>query len=113
MLAGGTLGGQLGIWDEREGGQPRHITKIEHSHRDRVNKVVWINSKGYNEFFTGSGDGRVLWWDVRKFGKPLEILEMDVMNGKSGEPEGVSCIGYEFTIPMKFMVGTDRGNVYF
>ena len=75
-MAGGCYRGQVSFWDERVGGRPQGMTEIEHSHKDRVNKAKWVNNKGCTEFFTGAGDGVVKWWDIRKFGTPIDSLVM-------------------------------------
>jgi len=98
------------------------------SHIEPVYKTMWISSKTASEFFTASTDGTVLWWDIRKFTNPLERLVVDPKikddDGSTDkkktakwEPcleraQGASCLEYEPTIPTKFMVGTEQGNVF-
>ncbi len=57
---------------------------------------------------------QVKWWDLRKFVEPIEVLILDP--SRDGKPDlerahGASCLEFETTVPTKFMVGTDRGEL--
>eukprot|EP00128_Syssomonas_multiformis_P018454 Colp12_sorted_trinity150504_noHs@34982 len=109
VLIGGSYNGLISYWDTRKGALPVDVSPIEKSHRDPVYKVLWIQSKTGTECFSVSTDGQVLWWDIRKLGEPTESLLLDP--GKSGKPLGGVVLDYDFTMPTKFMVGTEQGSV--
>jgi len=54
----------------------------------------------------------VKWWDIRSLSKPLDTLVMDPEHGSRDQAESVSCMEFEPSIPIRFMVGTNQGNVY-
>ncbi|CAL8309424.1 unnamed protein product [Boreogadus saida] len=112
ILAGGCYNGQIAYWDTRKGGQPVDTSKIEHSHRDPVYKVIWLPSKTGTDVFSASTDGQVLWWDTRKISEPTEKLILD-LNKESNLDNALGAISLEFesTMPTKFMVGTEQGMV--
>ena len=71
-----------------------------------------MQSKNNSEFFTGSSDGRILWWDMRKLSKPTETLVVDLDNTKDPKEEnaiGVTSINYEPSMGTKFLFGTESG----
>lgn len=54
-----------------------------------------------------------MWWDARKLTEPTEVLVLDLSKNESvDEPEwkkwarlhGVSCMDYEPSIPIRFIV---------
>ena len=61
---------------------------------------------------SGSGDGLVKWWDIRTLSRPLDTLVMDPEKGSRDQAESVSCMEFEPSIPIRFMVGTNQGNVH-
>lgn len=48
-----------GYWDTRCGSQPVQMSATEHSHKDPVYKVIWLQTKIGNETFSASTDGQV------------------------------------------------------
>ena len=50
---------QICWWDSREGGQPAGMIPMDQCHIDPVYKTIWLNAKAGTEFFTGSTDGMV------------------------------------------------------
>ncbi|MFT7802477.1 dynein intermediate chain 2, axonemal-like [Arapaima gigas] len=112
ILLGGSYNGQIAYWDTRKGGQPVEMSTIEHSHRDPVYKVIWLQSKTGTDAFSASTDGQVLWWDIRKMNEPTERLVLD-LNKKGNLDNALGAISLEFepTMPTKFMVGTEQGLV--
>ncbi|KAM4662025.1 dynein axonemal intermediate chain 2 [Discoglossus pictus] len=112
ILVGGCYNGQITYWDTRKGGQPVEMSVIEHSHRDPVYKVIWLQSKTGTECFSASTDGQVLWWDIRKMSEPTENLVLDITK-KSNLDIALGAVSLEFepTLPTKFMVGTEQGVV--
>uniref|UniRef100_A0A4W5QMM0 Dynein, axonemal, intermediate chain 2b n=1 Tax=Hucho hucho TaxID=62062 RepID=A0A4W5QMM0_9TELE len=112
ILVGGSYNGQIAYWDTRKGSQPVEMSTIEHSHRDPVYKVIWLQSKTGTDTFSASTDGQVLWWDIRKMSEPTERLVLDP-NKKGNLDNALGAISLEFetTMPTKFMVGTEQGLV--
>lgn len=56
-----------------------------------------------------------MWWDARKLAEPTEVLVLDLSKNENvDEPEwtkwarshGVSCMDYEPSIPIRFIVST-------
>ena len=86
----------------------------------------WIGKTGH-EFFTGSSDGFIKWWDIRSviiiktmitdhnirnFSSPVRQYCMESAHTKNQEfPPGINSLSFEPTIPSKFMVGTEQGGV--
>ncbi|XP_056101402.1 dynein axonemal intermediate chain 2 [Rhinichthys klamathensis goyatoka] len=112
ILVGGGYNGQIAYWDTRKGSQPVEMSTIEHSHRDPVYKVIWLQSKTGMDIFSASTDGQVLWWDIRKLSEPTERLVLDPSK-KWNLDNALGAISLEFetTMPTKFMVGTEQGLV--
>ena len=99
------------------------------AHSEPVFKTMWISSKTGSEFFTASSDGKVclgwvtckhpdilnikvLWWDTRSFTEPVDRLVLDPYledEDNVSRAQGASILEYEWTIPSKFMVGTQQG----
>ena len=136
LIAGGCYNGQVLYWDERRGGKPVAEISLSHSHSEPVFKTIWTSSKTGSEFFTASSDGlvkyflkifpllvnsccQVLWWDIRKFVKSVDKLILDPyqednvsLEGATESAQGASTLEYEWTIPSKFMVGTQQGRYF-
>lgn len=113
-LVAGLFSGQVAAFDTRSGSTPVAASDREVGHRDPVNSVLWINSKSGSEFFSGSSDGQVIWWDIRKL-QPIECLLMDPQRTDDQVLErsfGVSVLEYEPTIPTRFMCGTEQGMLF-
>lgn len=77
-LLSGLQSGQVCIWDTRKGGVPTGFSNPDTSHRDPVHAALWISSKTGKDFFSGSTDGIVKWWDTRKLSEPIEELILDI-----------------------------------
>ena len=141
LLAGGCHNGQVCYWDCRAGGRPVGVVGRASAHSGPVSTTKWVSSKTAAEFFTAASDGRVsgtvyinsqiiadtgnlltprssyhqtliycskiLWWDIRQLSQPSDLLTLE----EEGE-EGATVLEYEWTIPAKFMVGTQRGDVF-
>jgi dynein intermediate chain 2 len=109
MLLGGQYNGQVAIFDPRKGTRPVEVSPIEKSHRDPVFSVKFLASKQGTDAFSCSSDGQVLFWDVRKLAEPVETLMIDPM--QDGKLLGGVALEYESTMPTKFQVGTEQGEV--
>lgn len=111
ILVGGGYNGQIGYWDTRSGSRPVQMSAIEHSHRDPVYKVIWLQSKICTETFSASTDGQVLFWDIRKMSEPSKRLVLDPSK-KGNRDNAFGAVSMEFENTMaKFMVGTEQGVV--
>ncbi|XP_031694151.1 dynein intermediate chain 2, axonemal-like, partial [Anarrhichthys ocellatus] len=111
-LVGGSYNGQIAYWDTRRGSQPVEVSSVEHSHRDPVYKIIWLQSKTGTDAFSVSTDGQVLWWDVRRLSEPTERLVLDPSReGNLDRALGAISLDFESTMPTKFMVGTEEGLV--
>ncbi|XP_046650612.1 dynein intermediate chain 3, ciliary-like [Daphnia pulicaria] len=77
ILAGGSIYGAVGIWDVRKSQGPVECVPIGVGQSESVTSLIWSNSKAGGEFFSASGDGQVLWWDMRKLNAPIDALLLD------------------------------------
>eukprot|EP00033_Pygsuia_biforma_P003171 GCRY01003479.1.p1 GENE.GCRY01003479.1~~GCRY01003479.1.p1 ORF type:complete len:569 (-),score=172.78 GCRY01003479.1:437-2143(-) len=128
LLLGGTYTGIVGCWDTRKGGSAVDTTPVEKGHRDPVTRVAWIQSKSGSECLTISTDGRALWWDTRKLSEAAETLPLEIkglgpansnaLAGVGNPGPGISTgtvggfsLDYDFSMPTRFMVGSERGHV--
>jgi dynein intermediate chain 2 len=110
ILGGGQYNGQVAYWDTRKGHAPVETSPIEHSHRDPVYDLAWMQSKTGTECMTCSTDGWVYWWDIRRISEPVEKLQ--VMDKVSKSVYGAVSMEYEAIAgPTKFLVGTEQGSV--
>lgn len=76
--------------------------------------VKWIATKSNTEFFSGSSDGRAMWWDTRKLREPTEVLVFDLQVPNKPEMDraiGVASADYEPSVGTKFMFGLENGIV--
>jgi len=112
QLLAGLHSGQVCIWDTRLGGVPTRFSPPDRSHRDPVHQALWIQSKTGTDFFSTSTDGIVKWWDTRKINEPVEELILDITKKENAHLAlGAVSLEFEPTMPTKFMVGTERGNI--
>ncbi|XP_018312300.1 dynein intermediate chain 3, ciliary [Mycetomoellerius zeteki] len=114
ILASGLVSGQVCSWDVRTGSTPVQMSHRQFSHRDCVTAVKWIATKSNTEFFSGSSDGRAMWWDTRKLREPTEILVFDLQTPNEQKIDraiGVSSSDYEPSVGTKFMFGLENGIV--
>ncbi|KAK3256094.1 Dynein, 70 kDa intermediate chain, flagellar outer arm [Cymbomonas tetramitiformis] len=110
VLVSGLYNGQLAFYDTRKSTRPIDSSSIEHSHRDPVYDVAWLQSKTAAECLSVSTDGFAYYWDIRKIAEPVDSLPLKE-KGSSSALGGVS-LDYEVAAgPTKFMVGTEQGAV--
>ncbi|CAG5033568.1 unnamed protein product [Parnassius apollo] len=115
-LAASLLSGRVGVWDTRSGGDPALLCPQHIAHRDLARRLLFINTKSGQEFFSSGPDGVCKWWDMRNLNEVTDELIIDLVKS-STEPQnmatanGVSALEYEPTIPSRFMVGTENGLV--
>lgn len=48
--------------------------------------------------FSTSTDGRVMWWDIRKLGEPVETLQLEFAGYRPGQKLGGITLEYESTM---------------
>jgi dynein intermediate chain 2 len=111
ILATGLYNGQVCYWDGRKSTRAIDTSPIEHSHRDPVYDIVWLQSKTGTEMASCSTDGSAFWWDIRRMGEPVDTLTL-VEKGEGKTVLGGVCMEYDSAAgPTKFMVGTEQGTV--
>ncbi|CAH1391423.1 unnamed protein product [Nezara viridula] len=115
MLLGGLMTGQLCYWDLRASTTPAAFSGLHTTFREPPSGALWVHSKTGFDCFATSPDGQVIWYDVRYFDKPIESLILD-FHAKDQAPSlantvGVSTLEFEPTIPTRFMLGLETGNV--
>eukprot|EP00762_Andalucia_godoyi_P000256 ANDGO_03198.mRNA.1 Dynein intermediate chain 3 len=112
ILIGGCYNGILSFWDSRKGSMPFDSSLIEKSHRDPVYDVKWLATKTNTECMSCSTDGQVLFWDTRKIGEPIEVLQLEPAKQESYRGIlGAVSLDYDPSNAAKFMVGTEQGLV--
>lgn len=116
VLVGGLEDGRVCLFDIRVQEEPVTISPIYLAHRDPVSALLYIESHVNTEFFSGSTDGKCMWWDVRNVSSPVDLLVMSVRvpPGKQislANAEGVNTLQYDRAYPTKFLCGTDTGLV--
>lgn len=129
IIAGGRADGIVSLFDTRVGGKAQLNSEMEHSHKDFVGSLQWIQSKSNTEFFTGAGDGGIMWWDTRSMAAPYESFtlglgtsgivttpEENETNSESNSPNkyviGCTVLEYIQSMPSRFSVGTQNGTVF-
>ncbi len=113
LICAGYINGTVACYDIRKGGTSTVTSELHVSHKDYVTRALWINSKSNSEFFSAGEDGCVMWWDMRNMAQPAETFYCDPM--KRNSPESalvISCLEFESTVPIKYMVGTYCGNIF-
>ncbi|CAG4982985.1 unnamed protein product [Colias eurytheme] len=116
IFVGGLEDGKVCIFDTRVQFDPILISPAYVAHRDPVNALLFIPSRLNIEFFSGSTDGKCMWWDMRNTSFPIDSLIMSVRIPPGEQislanSEGVSCLQYDKAFPTKFLCGTDSGLV--
>lgn len=115
VLASGINSGQVVVWDTRAGGEEQLVSNHEFSHRDQINSLVWFASKTNSEFFTGSNEGQIMWWDIRKIDKPMEKMFLAPIKTDTGKLErafAISALDSDPSIATKYMAGTENGILF-
>lgn len=96
QLGFGCYNGTVGIWDFRVDSRlPSVISEVETSHHEPVVDLIWMSSKGGNEFVSCSTDGKVFWWDSRNLSAPtdqLTVSEQSLALSSSASIIGISII---------------------
>ncbi|CAG5050468.1 unnamed protein product [Parnassius apollo] len=116
IIIGGLQDGRVCIFDIRAMEKPTLISPAHLAHREPVSALLNILSRTNNEFFTGSTDGKCMWWDSRNLEEPLDTLIISSRRNPDADvslanAEPISVLQYERSIPTKFLCGTDTGLV--
>ncbi|BFG01910.1 dynein intermediate chain 3 ciliary [Drosophila madeirensis] len=117
-LAGGTWLGKVCIWNTFGSGLPLRMCPLETAHRESIKALCWVHSKSNTELYTGSLDGSIKLWDMRDLMMPvLELLLEPVPQERQKRQErhnahGVMVLEFEYTIPVRFIIGSDMGCVF-
>jgi len=120
QIAFGCYNGLVGVWDVRSNKKaPEFLSEVENSHHEPVVDLIWLSSKGGNEFVTCSTDGRVNWWDYKNLSQPTDsvlVSEMapdkDVpLKERFDETIGSTCIEYVPDFGPKYLMGTEKGSI--
>ncbi|KAI8035230.1 dynein intermediate chain 3, ciliary [Drosophila gunungcola] len=114
-MVGGTGLGQVCLWSTLEGGLPIRNCPLEVSHRETTSALCWVHSKSNTEFYSGSLDGSIKYWDTRDLKMPMQelLLEPEPQERQSRmDSHGVTVLEFEYTIPVRFIIGSDMGHVF-
>ncbi|XP_017113417.1 dynein intermediate chain 3, ciliary [Drosophila elegans] len=114
-MVGGTGLGQVCLWSTLEGGLPVRNCPLEVSHRETTSALCWVHSKSNTEFYSGSLDGSIKYWDTRDLKMPMQelLLEPEPQERQSRmDSHGVTVLEFEYTIPVRFIIGSDMGHVF-
>ena len=109
-MGAGLYNGQVAYYDTRKDGRAVDNSPIEHSHRDPVYDMAWLQSKTGTECMTCSTDGNVFWWDTRRLSEPME--ELVLVEKTKQQVLGAVSMEYDPVAgPTKFIVGTEQGTI--
>ncbi|XP_016980010.1 dynein intermediate chain 3, ciliary [Drosophila rhopaloa] len=114
-MVGGLNEGQVCFWQTDSMGGPKRMCPLEASHREATSALCWVHSKLNTEFYSGSLDGSIKYWDTRDLLMPVnEVLAepypMSVQ--KREDSHGVTVLEFEYTIPVRYIICTDMGYVF-
>ncbi|XP_043659620.1 dynein intermediate chain 3, ciliary [Drosophila teissieri] len=114
-MVGGTGLGQVCLWSTFKGGPTVRHCPLEVSHRETTSALCWVHSKSNTEFYSGSLDGSIKYWDTRDLKMPMQelLLEPEPQERQSRmDSHGVTVLEFEYTIPVRFIIGSDMGHVF-
>ncbi|XP_011188541.2 dynein intermediate chain 3, ciliary [Zeugodacus cucurbitae] len=115
FIAAGLQSGMVALWDARNGGKPLKISPLEAAHREEAAALCWVHSKSNSEFYSGSYDGSVKYWDARDLETPLQEILIDpepTDEQKSERAHGVTVLEFEYTIPVRYIIASDQGYIF-
>ncbi|EDW77300.1 uncharacterized protein Dwil_GK18227 [Drosophila willistoni] len=114
-LIGGLYSGKVCLWNIADYGSPKRSCPLEVAHREVTSALCWVHSKSNTEFYSGSLDGSVKYWDTRDLKMPTQELLLepntsDIQDRQNSH--GVTVLEFEYTIPVRYIVGSDMGYVF-
>ncbi|XP_064538768.1 dynein intermediate chain 3, ciliary [Drosophila montana] len=114
-MAAGTYTGKVCTWETFESGMPTSMCPMEAAHREMTSSLTWVYSKSNTEFYTSSLDGSIKFWDTRDLKMPANeiFLEPYPRNRQNRQDaHGCTVLEFEYTIPVRFIAGSDMGSVF-
>ncbi|XP_017872066.1 PREDICTED: dynein intermediate chain 3, ciliary [Drosophila arizonae] len=114
-MAAGTYTGKVCIWETFESGMCISTCPMEAAHREQTSSLTWVYSKSNTEFYSASLDGSIKFWDIRDLKMPANeiVLEPYTRNRQNRQnAHGCTVLEFEYTIPVRFIAGTDMGSVF-
>ncbi|KAH8387217.1 hypothetical protein KR093_005637, partial [Drosophila rubida] len=114
-LAAGTFSGKVCIWDTLESGMTTSICPMEAAHRELTSSLTWVYSKLNTEFYSASLDGSIKFWDTRDLKMPANEIFLEPrpnMRQNRQDAHGCTVLEFEYTIPVRFIAGSDMGCVF-
>ncbi|XP_067646273.1 dynein intermediate chain 3, ciliary isoform X2 [Eurosta solidaginis] len=115
FIAAGLQSGMVGLWDSRTGGKALKTSPLEVAHREAAAALCWVHSKSNSEFYSGSFDGSVKYWDGRDLDTPIQEILIDpepTDDQKRERAHGVTVLEFEYTIPVRYIIASDQGFVF-
>uniref|UniRef100_A0A0K8VPH4 Dynein intermediate chain 3, ciliary n=1 Tax=Bactrocera latifrons TaxID=174628 RepID=A0A0K8VPH4_BACLA len=115
FIAAGLQSGMVALWDARNGGKPLKISPLEAAHREEAAALCWVHSKSNSEFYSGSYDGSVKYWDGRDLETPIQEILLDpepTDEQKNERAHGVTVLEFEYTIPVRYIIASDQGYIF-
>ncbi|XP_011201240.2 dynein intermediate chain 3, ciliary [Bactrocera dorsalis] len=115
FIAAGLQSGMVALWDARNGGKPLKISPLEAAHREEAAALCWVHSKSNSEFYSGSYDGSVKYWDGRDLETPIQeiLLDPEPTDEQANErAHGVTVLEFEYTIPVRYIIASDQGYIF-
>uniref|UniRef100_T1GV93 Uncharacterized protein n=1 Tax=Megaselia scalaris TaxID=36166 RepID=T1GV93_MEGSC len=113
IIAGCMRSGMVGLWDTRvPGGNPFAVSPLEASHTDVASCICWVHSKTNMEFYSGSIDGTVKYWDGRNLNHVMQEFFIDPVRTDEQDSKrsmGATVLEFEYTIPVKYNIATEHG----
>ncbi|XP_017132170.1 dynein intermediate chain 3, ciliary [Drosophila elegans] len=114
-MVGGLQEGQVCFWHTESMGGAKAMCPLEASHREETSALCWVHSKLNTEFYSGSLDGSIKYWDTRDLLMPVYEVLAEPYPGQEQnrqDAHGVTVLEFEYTIPVRFIAGTDMGYVF-
>ncbi|BFF93739.1 dynein intermediate chain 3 ciliary [Drosophila madeirensis] len=115
FMVGGLSSGKVCLWSVPEFGQAKQMCPLEAAHREVTSALCWVHSKSNTEFYSGSLDGSIKYWDTRDMMTSMQdlLLEPDPKDvQKRADSHGVTVLEFEYTIPVRYVMGSDMGCVF-
>ncbi|XP_022220147.2 dynein intermediate chain 3, ciliary [Drosophila obscura] len=115
FMAGGLYSGKVCLWNVAEFGPAKQMCPLEAAHREVTSALCWVHSKSNTEFYSGSLDGSIKYWDTRDMMMSIQdlLLEPNTKDiQKRADSHGVTVLEFEYTIPVRYIMGSDMGCIF-